>query len=350
MDDATQLDWLYSHERERADAIWLSQPVGAGVMRDFTFAEGMREARCMAAYLRSLESAGGVADRPVFEEHGVVDPRRPGDLDGGTRHGARLPDADAKEHSRHPRARRGAPRAHRQARWLRGHGAGPARRPARDDAAGPQRGDARRRAFVGADRREAQAHRGQPAPCAGRSGDHRLYEWLHRRRQGRDAQLPLDVRGRRARGAPRHHGARSDALLLAARARRGARLHGDAQLQDRLPDLLRGEPGHVPGGSSARTSDGVRQRAAAVAEAAVRRLLEDAARTARAAAQAAAHPRRHPQEGAGGPRPRRVAHLHHRLRAHAARARSLVRHARDRAARALRHDRELRDQPLRAAG
>ena len=39
MDDVTQLDWLYAHERKRADAIWLSQPMGTGViMRDFTFA------------------------------------------------------------------------------------------------------------------------------------------------------------------------------------------------------------------------------------------------------------------------------------------------------------------------
>jgi len=59
MDDATQLDWLYAHERERPDAIWLSQPMGAGIVRDFTFAEGMREARCMAAYLRSLELPAG---------------------------------------------------------------------------------------------------------------------------------------------------------------------------------------------------------------------------------------------------------------------------------------------------
>src|SRR5258705_14001297 len=59
MNDATQLDWLYAHERDRADTIWLSQPMGTGVMRDFTFAEGMREARSMAAYLRSLDLPAG---------------------------------------------------------------------------------------------------------------------------------------------------------------------------------------------------------------------------------------------------------------------------------------------------
>lgn len=59
MDDATQLDWVYGHERDRAKSIWLTQPMGAGVMRDFTFAEAMREARSMAAWLRSLELPGG---------------------------------------------------------------------------------------------------------------------------------------------------------------------------------------------------------------------------------------------------------------------------------------------------
>jgi long-chain acyl-CoA synthetase len=55
MDDATQLDWLYAHEHKRANMVWLSQPMGGGVVRDFTFADGMREARSMAAYLRSLD-------------------------------------------------------------------------------------------------------------------------------------------------------------------------------------------------------------------------------------------------------------------------------------------------------
>jgi long-chain acyl-CoA synthetase len=59
MDDATQLDWVYAHEHERANAIWLSQPMGGGVTRDLTFREAMREARSMAAYLRSLDLPAG---------------------------------------------------------------------------------------------------------------------------------------------------------------------------------------------------------------------------------------------------------------------------------------------------
>ncbi len=59
MDDATQLDWIYGHERERPDAVWLSQPMGAGAMLDLTFAAAMREVRCMAAHLRSLDLPAG---------------------------------------------------------------------------------------------------------------------------------------------------------------------------------------------------------------------------------------------------------------------------------------------------
>jgi long-chain acyl-CoA synthetase len=59
MDDATQLDWVYAHEDKRSNAIWLTQPMGGGVTRDITFREGMREARSMAAYLRSLALPAG---------------------------------------------------------------------------------------------------------------------------------------------------------------------------------------------------------------------------------------------------------------------------------------------------
>jgi long-subunit acyl-CoA synthetase (AMP-forming) len=59
MTDATQLDWMYGHERARPDATWLTQPVSGGAVRDLTFAEGMREARSMAAYLRSLDLPPG---------------------------------------------------------------------------------------------------------------------------------------------------------------------------------------------------------------------------------------------------------------------------------------------------
>ena len=59
MDDATQLDWVYQHERSRPDDVWLTQPLGGGVLRDFTFARALDEARRMAAHLRSLQLPAG---------------------------------------------------------------------------------------------------------------------------------------------------------------------------------------------------------------------------------------------------------------------------------------------------
>jgi long-subunit acyl-CoA synthetase (AMP-forming) len=51
----TQLNRLYEHEKNRADEVWLTQPMGGGKVRDITFAEAMNEARKMAAHLRSLD-------------------------------------------------------------------------------------------------------------------------------------------------------------------------------------------------------------------------------------------------------------------------------------------------------
>jgi long-chain acyl-CoA synthetase len=54
-----QLDWLYGHERERPDAPWLTQPLGNGAVRDFTFAQGLDEARRVAAHLASRNFPAG---------------------------------------------------------------------------------------------------------------------------------------------------------------------------------------------------------------------------------------------------------------------------------------------------
>ena len=51
----TQLDYVYEHEKKRPTAVWLTQPVGGGEVRDLTFREAMDEARRMAAHLRSLD-------------------------------------------------------------------------------------------------------------------------------------------------------------------------------------------------------------------------------------------------------------------------------------------------------
>lgn len=51
---SNQLDQAYGHEKLLASRTWLTQPMGEGVVREFTWAEGLAEARRMAAHLRSL--------------------------------------------------------------------------------------------------------------------------------------------------------------------------------------------------------------------------------------------------------------------------------------------------------
>lgn len=55
MELETQLDYAQKWEREYPDDIWLTQPLGGGKLRDFTFAQAIGEARRMAAHLRSLD-------------------------------------------------------------------------------------------------------------------------------------------------------------------------------------------------------------------------------------------------------------------------------------------------------
>lgn len=49
----TLLQYVYDHEREFAERTWLTQPMGDGVMRTFTWKEAIGEVRRMATYLRS---------------------------------------------------------------------------------------------------------------------------------------------------------------------------------------------------------------------------------------------------------------------------------------------------------
>ena len=55
----TQLEFVYRHERELAERIWLTQPMGHGVVRDFTWREAMADVRRMAAYLRAQDYPPG---------------------------------------------------------------------------------------------------------------------------------------------------------------------------------------------------------------------------------------------------------------------------------------------------
>jgi len=55
----TQFDFVYRHERDLAERIWLTQPTGRGVVRDFTWREAMAEVRRMAAHLRAQDYPPG---------------------------------------------------------------------------------------------------------------------------------------------------------------------------------------------------------------------------------------------------------------------------------------------------
>jgi acyl-CoA synthetase (AMP-forming)/AMP-acid ligase II len=47
------LDYIYEHETEAADRVYLTQPVGGGRVIDYTWAQVMDQARRMAAHLKN---------------------------------------------------------------------------------------------------------------------------------------------------------------------------------------------------------------------------------------------------------------------------------------------------------
>ncbi len=51
----TQLDWIYEKEEAMGDRLWMTQPMGGGEIRTFTFREGLDQARRMAAHLKGLD-------------------------------------------------------------------------------------------------------------------------------------------------------------------------------------------------------------------------------------------------------------------------------------------------------
>ncbi len=53
------LDYIYLHEKERAEQVYLTQPLGGGRVVDYTWAQAMDQARRMATHLQSLGFAPG---------------------------------------------------------------------------------------------------------------------------------------------------------------------------------------------------------------------------------------------------------------------------------------------------
>jgi long-chain acyl-CoA synthetase len=52
--DSLPLDWLYRWEKERPDALYMTQPMGGGALHTWTWGQAIDEARRMATYLQSL--------------------------------------------------------------------------------------------------------------------------------------------------------------------------------------------------------------------------------------------------------------------------------------------------------
>ena len=56
MTQATKLilDYVYAHEKERANQVFLTQPLGGARVADYTWAQTLDQARRMATHLQSL--------------------------------------------------------------------------------------------------------------------------------------------------------------------------------------------------------------------------------------------------------------------------------------------------------
>lgn len=53
------LDYVYEHEAAHPDRVWLTQPLGGGAVRDYTWAQALDEARRMAAHLQGMGLSRG---------------------------------------------------------------------------------------------------------------------------------------------------------------------------------------------------------------------------------------------------------------------------------------------------
>ena len=100
------LQRLYHWEKTSPDKIVFTQPMGGGVVKDYTWKQALDETRRMAAYLKSLNYRAGHAHRAAGQEHRALDDGRLGHLDGRPRVGAAVPDAGGEHGAPDPRAQR----------------------------------------------------------------------------------------------------------------------------------------------------------------------------------------------------------------------------------------------------
>ncbi len=68
------LDYIYDHESARPDAVYLTQPIGGGQVVDYTWAQAMHQARCMAAHLQSrgMEPGARIAILSKNSAHFII--------------------------------------------------------------------------------------------------------------------------------------------------------------------------------------------------------------------------------------------------------------------------------------
>ena len=54
MSTKQMLDYVYENESKHANKLWLTQPIGGGQVKEYTWAQAIGEARKMATHLKSL--------------------------------------------------------------------------------------------------------------------------------------------------------------------------------------------------------------------------------------------------------------------------------------------------------
>ena len=105
-------------ERSRGDKICMTQPMGNGALREYTWAEAIGESRRMATWLRAQGYPEGSNIAIISKNCAHWAAMRLGYLDGGAYFGTAVSDTHGGLCTQDPRTQRSQSRLHRQARRL----------------------------------------------------------------------------------------------------------------------------------------------------------------------------------------------------------------------------------------